>query len=63
MTAQTIECDLDHAHKVMAELAGIKVDMDWVTGVLLDEGVKSFSDSFDKLLSGIEAKRAAMATV
>ena len=63
VTAQTIDNELDHAHKVMSELAGIKVDMDWVTAALLDEGVKAFSDSYDKLLAGIETKRAAMAAV
>ncbi len=60
VTAQTIEHDLKQARAVMDELAGLKVDMDWVTGVLLDEGVKSFSDSFDKLLVQIEQKRAAL---
>lgn len=61
VTAQTIEDDLDHAHAVMAELAGIKIDMEWVTGVLLDEGVKAFVTAHDKLLADIETKRAALA--
>ena len=60
VTAQTIECDLRQAHGVMDELAGLKIDMGWVTGVLLDEGVKAFSDSYDKLLAQIEQKRAAL---
>jgi transaldolase len=60
VTAQTIEHDLDKAHAVMAELAGIKVDLDWVTATLLEEGVQAFADSFDKLLADIEAKRAAL---
>ncbi|MBP7747237.1 MAG: transaldolase [Phycisphaerae bacterium] len=60
VTAQTIECDLDHAQAVMKELAGLKIDMDWVTACLLDEGVKAFQDSYDKLLADIEAKRAGL---
>jgi transaldolase len=60
VTAQTIERDLDQAHKVMAEFAGLKLDMDWVTAVLLDEGVKLFVDPFEKLLADIEQKRAAL---
>jgi transaldolase len=61
VTAQTMERDLDQAHQVMAEFAGLKLDMDWVTAVLLDEGVKLFVDPFEKLLADIEKKRAALA--
>ena len=60
VTAQTIEDNLDQAHAAMEELAGIQVDMDWVTDTLLEEGVQAFVDSFDKLLADIEAKRAAL---
>ncbi len=60
VTAQTMERDLDRAHSLMAEFAGLKIDMDWVTGVLLEEGVKAFADSYDKLLADIEKKRAAL---
>jgi transaldolase len=60
VTAQTMERDLDRAHSLMAEFAGLKIDMDWVTGVLLEEGVKAFADSYDKLLADIEKKRVAL---
>jgi transaldolase len=60
VTAQTIERDLDRAHSLMAEFAGLKIDMDWITGVLLDEGVQAFADSYDKLLADVEKKRLAM---
>jgi transaldolase len=60
VTAQTIERDLDRAHSLMAEFAGLKIDMDWVTACLLDEGVKAFASSYDKLLADIEKKRAAL---
>jgi transaldolase len=57
LVAQSMEDGLEHAHKVMDELANIKVDMKWVTACLLEEGVQKFTDSFDKLLADIEAKR------
>jgi len=60
VTAQTIEQDQEQAAATMDELAGIKVDMDWVTATLLDEGVRAFVDSFEKLLADIETKRAAL---
>lgn len=60
VVGQTIEDGLDHAERVMAELAGIKVDMEWVTACLLDEGVKLFVDAFDKLLADIDTKRSKL---
>jgi transaldolase len=60
VTAQTIERDLERARSLMAEFEGLKIDMDWVTGVLLEEGVKAFADSYDKLLADIERKRTAL---
>ena len=61
VVAQTIDQDLDRAQAVMDELAGLKVDVDWVTATLLEEGVQAFADSFDKLMADIETKRAALA--
>jgi transaldolase len=60
VTAQTIERDLGEAQRLMSEFAGLKIDMEWVTGVLLDEGLKSFADSFDELIAGIEKKRGLL---
>ncbi len=57
VTAQTIDQDLEGAEAAMRQLAGIKVDMDWVTAVLLEEGIQSFIDAFDKLLADIDIKR------
>lgn len=61
VAAQTIERDLAHAQTLMDELAGLKLDMGWVTSVLLEEGVRSFTDSYEQLLVALEAKRAALA--
>lgn len=56
ITAQTIERDLGEAERVLHELAGLKIDMDWVTTVLLEEGVQAFADSYDQLLADLETK-------
>jgi transaldolase / glucose-6-phosphate isomerase len=61
VTAQTIEFEIEHTNAVWQELAGLKIDIDWVTAVLLDEGVQAFVDSYDKLLADVERKRAALA--
>jgi len=60
VAAQTIERDLANAQAVMDELAGIKVDIDWVTNALLEEGVKLFADSYDALLADLDQKRLAL---
>ncbi len=62
VTAQTIDDNLEQAHKTMEQLAGIEVDMDWVTGCLLEEGVNKFDASFDQLLADVEAKRQKFAS-
>ncbi len=54
--ALTITKDLDQAQKDIDALAAIGIHMDDVTQQVLDEGVKLFSDSFDKLLGGLSVK-------
>jgi transaldolase/transaldolase/glucose-6-phosphate isomerase len=61
VVGQTVEQDVDHARAVFAQLAEAGIDMNAVTDQLLVEGVKSFADSFDKLLADIEAKRDKLA--
>jgi transaldolase/glucose-6-phosphate isomerase len=46
----------DEAHEVMRQLADAGIDIDRVTQDLLDAGVKSFSDSYDKLIREIALK-------
>jgi transaldolase len=58
--ALTITQDVDGARQTMLRLAGAGVDMRQVTQDLLDAGVNSFGDSFDKLMSGLERKVAAL---
>jgi transaldolase len=59
LAAQTIEDGLPHSEAVMRELAGVQVEMEWVTACLLKEGVQAFAKSFDQLMAEIESQRAA----
>jgi transaldolase len=58
--ARTLDADPDAARAVMARLADVGVDIDDVTRQLEDEGVASFSKSFDELLGSLEAKAQAI---
>jgi transaldolase len=53
---------LDEARQVFDDLAAAGVDYDDVTATLEAEGVQKFSDSFQDLLAGIEAKRGGLAS-
>ena len=59
--ANTLEAGLDDARELFAELERVGVDYDDVTDTLEREGVQKFSDSFEELLEGIEAKRRELA--
>ncbi|MEE9295260.1 MAG: transaldolase [Phycisphaerae bacterium] len=56
--ALTIEKDLNEYRESMEGIEAGGVSMDEVTGELIAAGVKSFADSFDLLMSDIEAKVA-----
>ncbi|MEH3047393.1 transaldolase [Sphingomonas adhaesiva] len=55
--APTLTADVDDARHVLAETERLGLDLDGVTKTLVDEGVASFSKSFDDLLKVIEAKQ------
>jgi transaldolase len=59
--ARTVDKDLDGAHKTMADLAAAGIDIDAVTAQLEDEGIASFTKSYDALLGGVESKRSQLA--
>jgi transaldolase / glucose-6-phosphate isomerase len=61
--AQTLEVEVDQACAVMERIKQAGINFDEVTGQLLAEGVRLFAKSFDKLIEGIEAKRAAVEAV
>ena len=54
--ARTVDADLAGARAVMAALAAVGVDIADVTQVLEDEGVASFTKSFDELLGSLDTK-------
>ncbi len=53
---RTIDHDFAVAHQVMEQLAAVGIDMRDVTRTLEEEGVSSFSKSFDELISSLETK-------
>ena len=54
--ADRIEQGLDEARALMSQLEEVGIDMQKVTDELIDEGVKSFEDAFEKLLDSIRQK-------
>ena len=59
--ARTVDADFAGAHAVLDRLAAVGVDLADVTATLEDEGVASFSKSFDELLESLSAKAADLA--
>src|SRR3984893_6399083 len=53
---------LEEARALMSQLEEVGIDMQQVTDELIDEGVKSFADAFDKLRDSIRAKAGGVAT-
>ena len=60
LCADTLTEGLDEAEALLDQLAEAGVDYDDVVATLETEGVQKFADSFTTLLSGIDAKRAAL---
>ncbi len=58
----TLDEDLAEARHTFANLDRAGINMETVTGKLLDKGVKAFIDSFDKLLDGITEKSGLLTT-
>ena len=55
--APTLDAGIDEARRVFDELNAVGVDMKAVTCKLTEEGVKSFSESFEELIKVIGARR------
>lgn len=73
MPLATIHAFLDHGHAVtslgldysqadqtLVDLAEAGIDMESLTAKLLADGIKAFADSFDKLMTGLEDKKAQL---
>jgi len=58
---QSLMEDVEGAKQALAELERLGISLDEITARLLDEGVKAFADSFDKLLAAIEERVKAAA--
>jgi len=54
--SRTVDRDLPAAHEAMRNLADVGIDMNAVTRQLELDGVKSFADSFNELLTGTATK-------
>jgi transaldolase len=55
--ARTVDKDVEQAHKLIEDVKAAGVDFERIVmEELVDEGVKSFSDSYDSLLESIESK-------
>lgn len=58
----TVTEGLDEAKAMFADLAAAGIDMEEVTAELLEQGLASFSSSYDDLLTVIAERRATLAT-
>ncbi len=58
--ARTVDADPAAAHLVLAQLHQVGVDLDDVARVLEEQGVASFSKSFDELLEALGTKAAEL---
>jgi transaldolase/glucose-6-phosphate isomerase len=59
--AVTLTENIDEARHVLAEADRLGLDLNGVTGTLVQEGVASFVKAFDDLLGSIAAKQPATA--
>ena len=57
----TIESDLDGAKTRLDTLKTLGISLDTITTDLVEDGVKKFIESFDKLLGGVAKKRKELA--
>ena len=60
IVSRTIDDGVDAAKAVLEEIADVGVDMDDVTRVLEEEGVASFSKSFDELMQALHDKSQSL---
>src|SRR6202165_436031 len=60
--ANRLQEGLEEARALMSQLEKEEINMQQVTDELIDEGVKSFADAFDKLLESIRAKAGEVTT-
>ncbi|MGE5859748.1 MAG: bifunctional transaldolase/phosoglucose isomerase [Ignavibacteria bacterium] len=59
----TIEDDLEESKKIFGELKTIGIDIDFITGQLLHDGIQKFIEPYDKAMTMLAAKRAAVLSI
>jgi len=57
----TLETDPDDARATLHAVAAAGIDLDAVTAQLLDDGVRSFAEAYDRLLASVTKARAVAA--
>lgn len=57
---RSLEENIDEAERVMATLSRCGISIDTITAKLTEEGIRLFSDAFDKLLGAVARKRTAL---
>ena len=58
---RTLDTGVEQARQALREVEASGISIDRVTGELIEEGVASFSKSFDELIETIESKRRELA--
>lgn len=60
VVANTIEEDVEEAHRILRDLEGVGIDFHCVTWQLQNEGVQKFIEPYDTLMQALTDKRQAM---
>ena len=60
VVANTVEADVEEAHRILRDLEGVGIDFHCVTWQLQNEGVQKFIEPYDVLMQALAAKRQAI---
>ncbi|MFQ5745813.1 MAG: bifunctional transaldolase/phosoglucose isomerase [Gemmatimonadota bacterium] len=55
----SVESGVEEAEETLSRLGGLGIDFDAVTEQLLNEGARKFIEPYDRLMSGLEERRAS----
>ena len=57
---QSLDADIEEAEDTLFAIGAAGINMDDITAKLLKDGVKSFADSYDKVVENVDSKRASL---
>ena len=57
---QSLDADIEEAEDTLFAIGAAGIKMDDITAKLLKDGVKSFADSYDKVVENVDSKRASL---